>query len=147
MLIILIFNPLLSPFFFSVINSQNISCSHFQHIPHPLCSYFFSILFFFKKKLAWIFIYSYTPFLMVDDDITNQDLRDIFYAYGEIVAIKMVGRQKCAFVEYTTREGAEKAATTLHANLVIKGRSYIHTYVFTYIHTYVHTFICTYVHT
>ncbi|KAK8973866.1 hypothetical protein V6N11_013023 [Hibiscus sabdariffa] len=57
----------------------------------------------------------------LDKRITEQDLRDNFYAHGEIESIKMVLDKACAFVTYTTREGAEKAAKELSSKLVIKG--------------------------
>ncbi|CAI9101567.1 OLC1v1038928C1 [Oldenlandia corymbosa var. corymbosa] len=57
----------------------------------------------------------------IDKRITEQDLRDHFYAHGEIESIKMVLAKACAFVTYTTREGAEKAAEELANKLVIKG--------------------------
>ncbi|KAH0723646.1 hypothetical protein KY285_006192 [Solanum tuberosum] len=57
----------------------------------------------------------------VDARITEQDLRDHFYAHGEIESIKMVVQRGCAFVTYTTREGAVKAAEELANRLVIKG--------------------------
>lgn len=57
----------------------------------------------------------------VDARISEQDLRDHFYAHGEIESIKMVLQRGCAFVTYTTREGAEKAAEELANRLVIKG--------------------------
>ncbi|OMO63239.1 hypothetical protein COLO4_32624 [Corchorus olitorius] len=53
--------------------------------------------------------------------ISEQDLRDNFYAHGEMESIKMVFDKACAFVTYTTREGAEKAAEELSNKLVIKG--------------------------
>ncbi|PIN08068.1 putative RNA-binding protein (RRM superfamily) [Handroanthus impetiginosus] len=57
----------------------------------------------------------------LDARITEQDLRDNFYAHGEIESVKMVLQRACAFVTYTTREGAEKAAEELANKLVIKG--------------------------
>ncbi|CAN4118489.1 unnamed protein product [Withania somnifera] len=57
----------------------------------------------------------------IDARITEQDLRDHFYAHGEIESIKMVVQRGCAFITYTTREGAEKAAEELANKLVIKG--------------------------
>lgn len=57
----------------------------------------------------------------LDQRINEQDLRDNFYAHGEIETIKMVLSRACAFVTYTTREGAEKAAEELSNKLVIKG--------------------------
>ncbi|KAL3635233.1 hypothetical protein CASFOL_019780 [Castilleja foliolosa] len=57
----------------------------------------------------------------LDARITEQDLRDNFYAHGEIESVKMVIQRACAFVTYTTREGAEKAAEELSNRLVVKG--------------------------
>ncbi|KAK4275884.1 hypothetical protein QN277_018896 [Acacia crassicarpa] len=57
----------------------------------------------------------------LDARVSEQDLRDHFYAHGEIESIKMVLQRACAFVTYTTREGAEKAAEELSNKLVIKG--------------------------
>ncbi|PKA65792.1 Zinc finger CCCH domain-containing protein 40 [Apostasia shenzhenica] len=57
----------------------------------------------------------------LDARITEQDLKDHFYAHGEIESIRMVLQRACAFVTYTTREGAERAAEDLSNKLVIKG--------------------------
>ncbi|KAK4769122.1 hypothetical protein SAY86_027272 [Trapa natans] len=57
----------------------------------------------------------------LDARVTEQDLRDNFYAHGEIELVRMVLQRACAFVTYTTREGAEKAAEELSNKLVIKG--------------------------
>ncbi|XP_043713549.1 zinc finger CCCH domain-containing protein 40-like [Telopea speciosissima] len=57
----------------------------------------------------------------LDARVTEQDLRDHFYAHGEIESVRMVLQRACAFVTYTTREGAEKAAEDLSNKLVIKG--------------------------
>ncbi|GAB2301673.1 hypothetical protein Dimus_035704 [Dionaea muscipula] len=57
----------------------------------------------------------------LDARISEQDLRDHFYAHGEIESIRMVVQRACAFVTYTTREAAEKAAEELSNKLVIKG--------------------------
>ena len=46
----------------------------------------------------------------------------MFYHYGEIRAIKVVPRQSCAFVEFTTRESAQRAAKAKYNNCVIKVR-------------------------
>ncbi|KAF8393141.1 hypothetical protein HHK36_021382 [Tetracentron sinense] len=54
--------------------------------------------------------------------MTEQDLRDYFYSHGEIESIRMVLHRACAFVTYTTREDAEKAAEQLSNKLVIKGQ-------------------------
>uniref|UniRef100_A0A0D6QXK5 C3H1-type domain-containing protein n=1 Tax=Araucaria cunninghamii TaxID=56994 RepID=A0A0D6QXK5_ARACU len=57
----------------------------------------------------------------LDARVTEEDLRDNFYAYGEIESIRLVLQRACAFVTYTTREGAEKAAEQMSNKLVIKG--------------------------
>ncbi|XP_071736854.1 zinc finger CCCH domain-containing protein 40-like [Rutidosis leptorrhynchoides] len=57
----------------------------------------------------------------IDARLSEQDLRDTFYSHGEIESVKMVFQRGCAFVTYTTREGAEKAANELSNKLVIKG--------------------------
>ncbi|KAJ0948555.1 putative transcription factor C3H family [Helianthus annuus] len=57
----------------------------------------------------------------LDARVSEQDLRDNFYSHGEIESVKMVLQRACAFVTYTTREGAEKAAEELSNRLVIKG--------------------------
>ncbi|XP_074310885.1 zinc finger CCCH domain-containing protein 40-like [Silene latifolia] len=57
----------------------------------------------------------------LDNRITEQDLRDNFYAHGEIESIRMVLQRACAFVTYTTRDAAEKAADELSNKLVING--------------------------
>jgi len=55
------------------------------------------------------------------DRITEQDLADVFYAYGELKAIHVAAASKCAFVTYTTREAAEFAAQSLLNKLNIHG--------------------------
>eukprot|EP00250_Pteridium_aquilinum_P021277 c25080_g1_i1 orf=253-1719(-) len=57
----------------------------------------------------------------LDQRVTEDDLKDFFYAYGEIESIRLVSQRACAFVSYTSREGAEKAAENLANKLVIKG--------------------------
>ncbi|KAJ4754694.1 Pre-mRNA-splicing factor RBM22 [Rhynchospora pubera] len=57
----------------------------------------------------------------LDARISEQDLRDQFYVHGEIESVRMVLQRACAFVTYTTREAAEKAAEELANKLVIKG--------------------------
>lgn len=57
----------------------------------------------------------------LDARISEQDLRDNFYSHGEIKSVKMLFQKACAFVTYTTREGAENAAEELSNKLVIKG--------------------------
>mmetsp|Transcript_8828 Transcript_8828/g.23757 ORF Transcript_8828/g.23757 Transcript_8828/m.23757 type:complete len:581 (-) Transcript_8828:638-2380(-) len=54
-------------------------------------------------------------------DITEADLQDHFYAFGEIAAIRKVDAKACAFITYTSRAAAEKAAKELYGKLIIKG--------------------------
>jgi len=53
--------------------------------------------------------------------ILKEDLHDKFYSFGELRNINVVTSQKCAFVEFTGRSAAERAASELHKNLNIKG--------------------------
>ncbi|KAH8963752.1 hypothetical protein BDL97_04G029100 [Sphagnum fallax] len=57
----------------------------------------------------------------LDERVSEEDLKDQFYGYGEIESIRMVPQRACAFVTYTSREGSEKAADNLANKLVIKG--------------------------
>ncbi|CAN6842402.1 hypothetical protein Bca4012_033492 [Brassica carinata] len=54
--------------------------------------------------------------------VLEQDIRDQFYAYGEIESMRILAEKACAFVTYTTREGAEKAAEELSNKLVVNGQ-------------------------
>jgi pre-mRNA-splicing factor RBM22/SLT11 len=57
----------------------------------------------------------------VDTRISEQDLRDHFYYYGEISSVKMNPAGRCAFVEFTSRDSAEEAVAKLHNNLIVNG--------------------------
>lgn len=58
----------------------------------------------------------------VGTSISEEDLRDAFYPHGEIKSVKKVDNRNCAFVTYTSREGAERAAKSLgNGRLNIKG--------------------------
>lgn len=61
----------------------------------------------------------------VTPDITEKDLRDIFYQYGEISHVNLVPRQNCAFVQFCRRLDAERAADNSYNNLVLKGQKLI----------------------
>lgn len=50
--------------------------------------------------------------------VSDKDLRDQFYAYGEVANINIVPQSNCAFVTYTDRAAAEQAVSKLHGNLV-----------------------------
>jgi pre-mRNA-splicing factor RBM22/SLT11 len=53
--------------------------------------------------------------------ITEKELIDQFYAYGEIKSIQVIPLSNCAFVTYTTREAAETAVEKLHGSLTVRG--------------------------
>eukprot|EP00298_Acanthocystis_sp_HF-20_P015051 c21007_g1_i2.p2 GENE.c21007_g1_i2~~c21007_g1_i2.p2 ORF type:complete len:444 (-),score=214.67 c21007_g1_i2:17-1348(-) len=57
----------------------------------------------------------------VTPQITEEDIKNIFYCYGEIASIRMVIRSQCAFVNYILRKSAEKAMKKLSGKLIIKG--------------------------
>jgi pre-mRNA-splicing factor RBM22/SLT11 len=57
----------------------------------------------------------------VTDAITEQDLRDVFYAYGLIQSVYIARPSKCAFIEYSSRQEAEYAAKMLYNSLTVRG--------------------------
>ncbi|XP_002986095.2 zinc finger CCCH domain-containing protein 40 [Selaginella moellendorffii] len=57
----------------------------------------------------------------LDERVTTEDLKDNFYSYGEIESLRLVPQRACAFITYTTREDAEKAAEDLAHKLVVNG--------------------------
>ena len=54
--------------------------------------------------------------------VTEQELRNHFYQFGEIRQITMAPKQSCAFVQFTRRGAAELAAEKSFNKVVIKGR-------------------------
>jgi len=54
-------------------------------------------------------------------EMTEDDIRDHFYGYGELKSIKLLPRNNCAFVTYLDRKSAEQAINTLSGALRIKG--------------------------
>lgn len=54
--------------------------------------------------------------------ITEKDLRDHFYQYGEIRSVSLVPRQQCAFIQFTQRSSAELAAERTFNKLILGGR-------------------------
>ncbi|XP_022202538.2 pre-mRNA-splicing factor RBM22 isoform X3 [Nilaparvata lugens] len=54
--------------------------------------------------------------------ITEKDLRDHFYQYGEIRLVTLVPRQQCAFIQFTQRSSAELAAERTFNKLILGGR-------------------------
>jgi len=59
----------------------------------------------------------------VEADITEIDIRDVIYAYGQIAGMHLVRNAKCCFVEFASRQMAEYAASQLYNALVVKGRA------------------------
>uniref|UniRef100_A0A8C9SD92 Pre-mRNA-splicing factor RBM22 n=1 Tax=Scleropages formosus TaxID=113540 RepID=A0A8C9SD92_SCLFO len=56
------------------------------------------------------------------DCITELELRNHFYQFGEIRTMTVVQRQQCAFVQFATRQAAELAAEKSFNKLIINGR-------------------------
>ncbi|XP_073676866.1 pre-mRNA-splicing factor RBM22-like isoform X2 [Garra rufa] len=56
------------------------------------------------------------------ENVTDSELRNNFYQYGEIRTITLVQRQQCAFIQFATRQGAELAAEKTFNKLIINGR-------------------------
>jgi pre-mRNA-splicing factor RBM22/SLT11 len=64
----------------------------------------FKFVVFFNYNLIWFFS------------------RDHFYQYGEIRSVTVVPKQSCAFVQFTQRDAAERAAKESFNKLVIDGK-------------------------
>eukprot|EP00092_Neocalanus_flemingeri_P041763 GFUD01045488.1.p1 GENE.GFUD01045488.1~~GFUD01045488.1.p1 ORF type:complete len:393 (-),score=140.32 GFUD01045488.1:170-1348(-) len=57
----------------------------------------------------------------LDEGVGEQDIKNAFYAYGEIRSITLVGKQGCAFIQFTKRSSAESAAEKTFNKLLIRG--------------------------
>jgi len=57
----------------------------------------------------------------VEPDIEEQDIRGVFYTYGDIKSIVVVKKAKLAFINYLEREAAERAVAAQYNNCAIKG--------------------------
>ena len=57
----------------------------------------------------------------VGETISESDLTDVFYQYGELKAVKKVTNRNCAFVTFANREDAELAVERTSNQLVIHG--------------------------
>ena len=55
------------------------------------------------------------------DTITETDLKNHFYQFGEIRTITVVQRQQCAFIQFSTRQAAEVAAKKSFNKSVVNG--------------------------
>mmetsp|Transcript_44668 Transcript_44668/g.78565 ORF Transcript_44668/g.78565 Transcript_44668/m.78565 type:complete len:399 (-) Transcript_44668:17-1213(-) len=58
----------------------------------------------------------------LEPSVTDKEIRDKVYVYGEVRSIKMVKKQCCAFVTFVNREVAEEAASKLYRILELKGK-------------------------
>jgi len=57
----------------------------------------------------------------VTESVTEPDLKGFFYAFGEIKSVVVVHKSKCAFVNFTTRVGAELAFEKTGGGINIQG--------------------------
>ena len=57
----------------------------------------------------------------VEDDLPEHELRTHFAQYGQLRSVICSHRSHCAFMNYMTRESAEKAAAACQGRAVIKG--------------------------
>lgn len=57
----------------------------------------------------------------VEDDLPEHKIRDFFTPFGKIRSLVCSHMSHCAFVNYSTREGAEAAAEALQGRAVIAG--------------------------
>lgn len=55
------------------------------------------------------------------EDVTEKDIRDQFYSFGEIRDVFLVPKQLCGFVSFVSREEAEVAANTMFNRMMIRG--------------------------
>lgn len=56
------------------------------------------------------------------EHVTETDLKNHFYHFGEVRTITVVPRQQCGFVQFTKRQAAEEAAEKTFNKLVLGGR-------------------------
>ncbi|KAG8627147.1 hypothetical protein KVT40_004630 [Elsinoe batatas] len=57
----------------------------------------------------------------VEDDLPQHDIQTHFAQYGQLRSVVCSHRSHCAFINFMTREGAEKAAATCAGRAVVKG--------------------------
>lgn len=57
----------------------------------------------------------------VGETVSEEDLRGVFYAYGELKSVKCIASRNCAFVTFVTRQAAEAAIQKTAVDLTIKG--------------------------
>jgi pre-mRNA-splicing factor RBM22/SLT11 len=59
----------------------------------------------------------------VNSEITEADIREEMYAFGEITSLVILRRAKCAFLTFGSRTSAEMAVETFINNFEIKGHA------------------------
>ena len=57
----------------------------------------------------------------MEDNVTEEDVRNKFHPFGPVSNIRMVYAKSCAFITYGTRKAAEAAAKALFGKLNIRG--------------------------
>lgn len=53
----------------------------------------------------------------VNEDVTEEDLNQVFWRCGDIRNIKLLRAKGCAFVTYSERSSAERAIKELHGKV------------------------------
>lgn len=85
-----------------------------------------------NPKYLFIYISIKTIFIgNLDSTITQNDLKDRFYSFGEILSLKIKPRDMCAFIEFSKREDAERAVEEYYNNLEINGKQLVVAWSFT----------------
>ncbi|XP_057495949.1 polyadenylate-binding protein RBP47-like isoform X1 [Actinidia eriantha] len=54
----------------------------------------------------------------IDSDVTDEDLRQSFSQYGEVVSVKIPARKGCGFVQFANRSNAEDAMNGLNGAVI-----------------------------
>lgn len=57
----------------------------------------------------------------VPDGLTDSDLRNHFYQFGELRSVNVHPKQHCAFIQFATRNAAERAAERSYDRLILSG--------------------------
>ena len=57
----------------------------------------------------------------LDERVTEDSLRDVFYQYGTLKSVKVLSAKKCAFVTFADRAGAEAAAKQAGHEVHVEG--------------------------